>query len=77
MPRIGKIGKLQTQMPEGWIGVPETFVSPKIRQAGIDAHARSGSNDERIGRANPIGGLVDQRGRQVGWWRMHVRLISA
>jgi hypothetical protein len=45
--RIGRASRVEIDAGflQRWVSGPETVVSPKVRQARIDAHARTGGDE--------------------------------
>ena len=57
--RVGHFLKRQAKLRDGGVRSPEPFRAPEVRQAGIDAHARSGGNQKRVGSFNGFRCLRD------------------
>jgi hypothetical protein len=61
----GRFLEAQTGLGKRGIGAPEAFGAAKVRQAGIDAHARAGGDQEAIGRRDPFR-RAKEGGGQIG-----------
>ncbi|WP_409031872.1 hypothetical protein [Janthinobacterium sp. CG_23.3] len=57
--RRGNARELHAGASEGRVGLPETGVAAKVRQAGIDADAGAGRDDQRIGLGDQVGGALE------------------
>lgn len=61
---IGHLRKIQTQFGDGWVGLPESLSSPEVGEAGIDAHARAGSDQQGVGVTQSGCSPGDDRGKR-------------
>lgn len=53
----GDAYKRQLLLAQRGVGAPEAFVTPEVRQAGVDAHARARRDDQGLGVLHQVRGL--------------------
>jgi len=56
---IGDLGEVDDTFSEGRVGAPEALSSAEIGEAGVDAHAGTGTNDEAIRGTDGLDRTVD------------------
>ncbi len=62
---VGDLVEGRARRAEGRVGFPETGVAAKVGQAGVDAHAGAGANEQGVGAGNQGGGAGDVLLRHV------------
>jgi len=56
--RRGYAVEVDPGLRQGRVGTPESVLTTEVGQAGIDAHACAGGNDQRIGLPDEVGGAL-------------------
>jgi len=68
--------EVDLRVPQSRIGSPESVLAAKVRQPGVDAHARTGGNDQRVGLLDQTGRSLYRKGVDVAARVMHALLLS-
>ena len=66
----GDFGKRQPRPSQRRVGTPEAGVAAKVGQPGVDAHAGAGGDNQAVGLADQLRGMVEQIG-----WKCHDRIL--
>ena len=64
--RLRELLESGTERRERRVGIPEPAQVAEIRQPGLDAHARAGRHQQRVGPANQLGNPARGAARVVG-----------